>query len=1342
MEDDLSLNSYMYSWSHFDEETDEGMRCFIRGYGISIIDKEKLTKKQLEIEKKRDILDQGYENVSILIENFTPYCYVALPTVINNNDFEWNDTNVKFLQDKISNLCGKKDYKPIKYRLDHKRKLYFAHKKKKVKGKYVDKLFPYLFIAFNSNKALVNFEYKLKKPIDVYNVGRNITFKVHEGNNADPILKMCSIRKLKKTGWLNVVGTEIIKDKESLFEREIVCTYRKLTPIEDKRVPMPKLLCFDGEMNSKIISAMPDPSLDSDKVFQISCVLSRNTKYDPVNNYYERILLTLGNPNPIEKTEIRKFKNEGDLLIGFSKLIVEKNPNVCIGYNIFGFDIDYMYKRAKHNHVEQEFLKNSCLINKPAFIHDKDKWASSAFGKQNIIRFESEGRLFFDIMPFIKRNYKLVNYKLSTVAVEFKVGEKDPLKPKDIFKCYREFTGQSLYIVGKYCVQDSITATQLWEKLFLWISLNQESIVNNVAMIILYTKGQQIKMFAQVYYYCMYHNYVVESNGYEAKADEHYTGALVLDAKTGIWVKVASLDFASLYPSIMISHNIDYSTCVMDDNIPDEDCHVFKWEEHVNCEHDLKYKEKEEKKRERKERIAKNKAEKERKKEEKENNRVKKEIARIKKIINKNKKDDEKSDFDLFEETDEDTESMIQIIKQRDIDKKDIEKQNEKKSLKTVHIDLDGKKTSGSAEDQISSVKKICGSFHYRFLKSEVSEKGVIPSLLEQLLASRKETRKVLKEVLEVKIPSIIDKLKDNVSDKKLKIEYEELTEQLKKDKNNKQLKENLELLIEKLRNDKNNNLLKNELESLETESIVLEKRQLNYKVSANSMYGAMGVKKGYLPFLPGAMCVTYVGRKSIFLVVQIVENEFHGKVIYGDSVTKDTPILCKNEKGKIFYKYIKDIGKNNDWEKYYGDKEYRNTNLKVWSDKGFTKINKVIRHKTNKKIFKISTNIGIVNVTEDHSLLDSNSNKISPKEIKIGTELLTHNFPKINNFIEKFNFSKYYSKNNNKLENAELYYLNSIINTNKNKDNKVKRIYEIEYNDYVYDLETENHHFSAGIGKLIVHNTDSVMIVFDEQDVAKICAIARKISQHSTTVFPAPMKLEFENKLYYNYLLLTKKRYALRECDEFGVVDPKIKSKGIVLSRRDNSKFLKQLYKSTIEHIFDGESIENVLGNIIDYINKLFSRSYSYKDFVITKGLTRDDYKVKPAHALLAEKMRSRGITVQIGSKIGYIITTEGGNKYNVRQKDKIEDEDYFAEWKEILRVDFLYIFEKQSIKPIDEVLEAVYESFRTRNVSFMKEQFNIRKQKEQFVKKIADYGKPKLIFKDDENDVLNISF
>ena len=1489
-----SINTFIYSWSFCDEDTDEGLRCFIRAYGISTVEEKK--------DCKKPILDRGYENVSVLIENFPPYCYIELPSVIDNHKFEWDDTNVKFLYDKLCNLGMKKDMKPINYKFVHKKKLYFANKqKKKEKGKYVDKLFPFLFLTFNSMKALSYFGYRLKKPIDVYGIGRNITFKSHEGDySADPVMKMTAIRKIKLAGWINVVGKEILgQDKESRFDREIVCTYKNIKPVDIKTVIMPKIMCFDGEMNSQAIRAMPNSKLDSDKVFQVSCVFSRNKKYDiESNNFYEKILLTLGNPDPIDDVEIRKFKNEGDLLLGFKDLINEKNPNVCIGYNIFGFDIEYMWNRAKHCMVEKEFLQNSCLFNKPAYIHDKDKWASQAFGKQNIIRFESDGRLFFDVCPFVKRNYKLVNYKLSTVAEKFKVGEKDPLKPKDIFRCYREFTGSSLKRVGFYCVRDSVVATRIWEKINMWISVVEESGVNRVPIITLYTKGQQIKMYSQVYEYCMYHNYVVESNGYVAKDDEHYTGALVLDAITGLYKKVVSLDFASLYPSIMISHNIDYSTCVLDDNIPDEDCHVFKWSEHVNCEHDKKYVEKEEKKKIRKEKIAKNKEEKEKKKQEKEKKEKKKEIDKLKKIINKvknekPKNDEDKSDLDFLDETDSDTEYIRDTLKNNEKRKDEIKIEKEdKKLLETVKIDMDGKKVE-SEDDRVASIKKVCGHFHYRFLKHEVSEKGVLPSLLENLLGARKATRKVLKEIKDVKIPN----LKKEISE----------------------MKEDKDSIIRMKKKEE-------EMEELETDCIVLDKRQLNYKVSANSMYGAMGVKKGYLPFLPGAMCVTYVGRRSIGIVVEIVKNQYKGKIIYGDSVVKDTGILCKYEKDGteyITYKCIEEIGdeiKNNEWISYHGDKEYRNTNLMVWSDKGFTKINKVIRHKTNKKIMRVLTHTGVVDVTEDHSLLNKKGEKISPNECKVGTELLTHKLPEryidyvnknepeiifidekkdrkgefknnlnykitkdeafiwglfwadgscgsyetkygeknswaINNqdyellekskkilekiepqfkefkiletmesshvyklvpvqghnkasyvksLVLKYRNLMYYSKertgenkdgvksykrvpdiilnasksikksfmkgyyagdgdknsvhrydNLGKIGSCGLYYLshclgyNVSINTRndkqeiyrmtgsktkfRKKEEKIKKIYEIKnYNDYVYDLETENHHFSAGIGKLIVHNTDSIMVVFDEEDLKELGIIARKISEHSTKIFPSPMKLEYEGKIYHLYCLFSKKRYVLRECDEEGNVNPELISKGIVLSRRDNSKFLQQLYRSTIEHIFDGKSLSEVLLNIVIYIDKLFSRNYSYKDFVITKGISRDDYKVMPAHGILAQKMRERGITIQVGSKIAYIITTEGGNKYNVRQKDKIEDEDYFAEWREILRVDFLYLFEKQAIKPIDEILETVYDVFKTK--SFMKEQFNFRKQKEKFVKRIEEFGKPHIKFVNEE--------
>ena len=49
---------------------------------------------------------------------------------------------------------------------------------------------------------------------------------------------------------------------------------------------------------------------------------------------------------------------------------------------------------------------------------------------------------------------------------------------------------------------------------------------------------------------------------------------------------VVSFDFSSLYPSTMIAFNIDYSTLVLDEKIPDEKCHIVEWTEHISCCHD------------------------------------------------------------------------------------------------------------------------------------------------------------------------------------------------------------------------------------------------------------------------------------------------------------------------------------------------------------------------------------------------------------------------------------------------------------------------------------------------------------------------------------------------------------------------------------------------------------------------------------------------------------------------------------------------------------------------------------------------------------------------------------
>lgn len=232
----------------------------------------------------------------------------------------------------------------------------------------------------------------------------------------------------------------------------------------------------------------------------------------------------------------------------------------------------------------------------------------------------------------------------------------------------------------------------------------------------------------------------------------------------------------------------------------------------------------------------------------------------------------------------------------------------------------------------------------------------------------------------------------------------------------------------------------------------------------------------------------------------------------YG-GVTKDTPILCRLG-DNVFYTTIEELPKH--WEyvnDVRGTKEYvmPQIGLEVWSDKGFTSVRNIIRHKTNKKIYRVTTGAGMVCVTEDHSLLDSQGNKISPSNIPFGQPLLHDHLPEhpdrenikclTDNYMCRMpeydiDIGLYSNMEfDNQIDAANNYWIRDSLGEHicleyYNGKYSVYQSFSASYdakriehigttNDYVYDIETDNHHFAAGIGQLIVHNTDSCMICF-----------------------------------------------------------------------------------------------------------------------------------------------------------------------------------------------------------------------------------------------------------------------
>ena len=196
------------------------------------------------------------------------------------------------------------------------------------------------------------------------------------------------------------------------------------------------------------------------------------------------------------------------------------------------------------------------------------------------------------------------------------------------------------------------------------------------------------------------------------------------------------------------------------------------------------------------------------------------------------------------------------------------------------------------------------------------------------------------------------------------------------------------------------------------------------------------------------------------------------------DSVTADMPILIRKN-GIEKYICIQDLFKyeSESFNKYYKVPKRR---IMVWSDKGFSEIKYIMKHKSDKQIFCIVTTSGIVKVTEDHSLLRSDGSELRTRDVKIGDILLCrpHPLSKINvdnemmfeNCIDAVKYFGRYDYINGK------YIISPrLVEGERKEEGEVLKIIRLPlFNVYVYDLETENHHFSAGLGDLVVHNSDN----------------------------------------------------------------------------------------------------------------------------------------------------------------------------------------------------------------------------------------------------------------------------
>jgi len=325
----------------------------------------------------------------------------------------------------------------------------------------------------------------------------------------------------------------------------------------------PKQGAAEIELNALLTKHLP--ALKGDSIIQIGTTVNR---YGSPEIIYRHIA-SLGSCDPIEGADVESFDTEEDLLLGWKDLIVRLDPDIITGYNIFGFDFKYVWERAKELDVDTNLGAGiGRLMNRQTTMLEA-RLSSSALGDNFLYYIDLDGVVLIDMYKVMNRDHKLDSYKLDAVAEVFLGDHKNDMKPYEIFEKFKGSSADRAEI-ARYCLQDCALCNRLIDKLKVLENNIGMGNVCSVPLSYLFMRGQGVKIFSLVSAECRIEDTLIPvvcmPDDYDAPPEVGYEGAIVLEPKEGIYMDdaITVFDYASLYPSSMISRDLSHDRFVVD----------------------------------------------------------------------------------------------------------------------------------------------------------------------------------------------------------------------------------------------------------------------------------------------------------------------------------------------------------------------------------------------------------------------------------------------------------------------------------------------------------------------------------------------------------------------------------------------------------------------------------------------------------------------------------------------------------------------------------------------------------------------------------------------------------
>lgn len=495
---------------------------------------------------------------------YSPYCYVEIPD-------EWT-TDADFI--KFMNALANQKVRLGKY--VYERRHHLSGWQSDEQDPLKRRLNNYLKLHFPSVKHLRACEYVLQRPLFVQ--GKRRLFPVWESSTqqgAIPVkTKWTNDLNLTLGGWVSISTTSIPENGYcSSCQIEVQASARNMQDISDK-IDMADLLIIsvDGEMYSKR-HRFPDPSNEDDFAIGIGVSVAR-FRDNPNNSVGYYFALELSGEEvvvPPEDFTLIPFKKEHDLIEAYRDFLVLLDPDIVLGYNTNRFDWWYLGNRIPAD--SRFFYQGRIAAQQTPLTLDNQERAKKK--KNNADEDEEQkkclihmpGRIQIDMLIYIKNNFKLRDYKLTTVSQFFLKDDKLDLKAEEMFQAFEDGMRGCLKIAA-YCVQDTRLPLRLMHHTMTIPNLIEMGRVTSTLPQDLINRGQTFRLCNFFFREARKNQFVFTK--FDDTSVPDYIGATVIPPKIGFYDNfLVTLDFASLYPSILIKNNLSHDTYLLPEEIQD-----------------------------------------------------------------------------------------------------------------------------------------------------------------------------------------------------------------------------------------------------------------------------------------------------------------------------------------------------------------------------------------------------------------------------------------------------------------------------------------------------------------------------------------------------------------------------------------------------------------------------------------------------------------------------------------------------------------------------------------------------------------------------------------------------